>query len=288
MSSLSIDHVIIVVSDLSTANQQFSQLGFLVIPGGVHSGGLTHNALIPFSDGTYLELLATTRTTSFKLLTILKKVHLLRIYTANQSAINRRIIENVASGVGMNDFALLSEDLDQDIKKILNRGQKFTNPISGGRRRPDGQEIVWRTAVPQTLDIPFLIEDITPFELRVSKVDENAHSNGVVGIKGISIFVPNHIDSIARYRELLGVDPKTQPSHPQPGTQSTEFNLDEQFVSISSPLPDNTSYRHILRNRSSRPIGLQFKMRGSSEKDSLSLTYFPDKGATLSHSSTFL
>lgn len=289
MSSLSIDHIIIVVSDLSTATQQFGQLGFSIIPGGVHSGGTTHNALIPFSDGTYLELLATTRTTTFKFLTILKKVRMQRIFTANQSAIDRRILENVASGVGMNDYALLSQDLDRDVKNISKRGQELTTPISGGRKRPDGQEIVWRTAVPQTLDIPFLIEDITPSELRVPEVDENTHSNGVIGIQGISILVPNLIDSIGRYRELLGEEPKTQPSQSQPGTQSTEFNLDNRFVSLLSPLPDNAALRDLLRNRSSRPIRLLFHQnRESSEKDSLSLTYLPDKGATLSHSSTIL
>lgn len=288
MISLSIDHIIIVVRDLSVATQQFNQLGFSVIPGGVHSGGLTHNALIPFSDGTYLELLATTRTTSFKLLTILKKVRLLNVYNANQSAINRRIIENIASDVGMNDYALLSEDLDQDIEKIFKRGQKYSNPIPGGRIRPDGQEINWRTAVPQTLDIPFLIEDITPTELRVPKVDGEAHANGIVGIQGISILVPNLVDSITRYRELLGEEPKTQPNHPQPGTQSTEYNIGRRFISLSSPLPGNTSLRQLLRNRSSRPIGLSFQFGGSSENDSLSLTYLPDKGATLSHSSIYL
>jgi hypothetical protein len=288
MSSLNLDHIIIVVSDLSAATRQFTQLGFLVIPGGVHSGGLTHNALIPFADGTYLELLATTRFTSFRLITILKKLHLLNIYTANQTAINRRIIENIASGVGLNDYALLSNNLDPEIEMINQRGQNFTDPISGGRIRPDGQEIIWRTSVPQTLDIPFLIEDITPRELRVPQVDENAHANGVSGTRGLSILVPNLVDSIARYRELLGEDPKTQPSHSQPGTQSTEYMLGRRLISLSSPLPDNSALRHLLRHRPSRPIGLLFNNKESSEDDFLSLTYFPDKGATLSHSHTYL
>lgn len=287
MISLNIDHIIIVVSDLNAATQQFSQLGFSVIPGGIHSGGLTHNALIPFTDGTYLELLATTKFASFKLITILKKLHLLNIYTANQTAINRRIIENIASGVGMNDYALLSKNLDREIELIHQRGQTFTEPIPGGRIRPDGQEIIWRTAVPQSFDIPFLIEDITPRELRVPQIDEYAHSNGVSGIKGLSILVQKLVDSIARYRELLGEDPKPQPSHPQPGTQSTEYMLGRRFISLSSPLPDNSTLRHHLGYRPSRLMGILFSKNESSEDDFLSLTYFPDKGATLSHSHTY-
>ncbi len=284
MTSLAIDHIIIVVSDLNAATRQFDQLGFTVTPGGVHSGGLTHNALVPFADGTYLELLATTRNTTFQLIAILKKLRLLNIYTANQTAISRRLIEDIASGVGMNDYALLSKDLDEEMALSQKRDLTFTDPISGGRVRPDGQEITWRTAVPKTLDVPFLIEDITPRELRVPMVDENAHSNGVSGVKGLTILVPNLVDSIARYRELLGEEPKTQPRYPQPGTQSTEYTLGTRFISLLSPLPENSILRKLLRRRVSRPISLLLRNGKSSQGDFLSLTYLPDQGATLSHS----
>ena len=101
MNSLSLDHVILVVSDLQIATSQFTQLGFSVIAGGVHSGGLTHNALIPFPDGTYLELLATRRGSMLKTLQLLRKLRLLSVYTANETKINQRLIGDLASGVGI-------------------------------------------------------------------------------------------------------------------------------------------------------------------------------------------
>src|SRR5438034_11815984 len=55
---LSIDHVVIVVSDLASAISNYAALGFTVVPGGEHADGLTHNALIAFSDGAYIELIA--------------------------------------------------------------------------------------------------------------------------------------------------------------------------------------------------------------------------------------
>ena len=49
--------MVVVVSDLEEAIENFSSLGFLVERGGVN--GPTHNALIFFRDGTYIELIST-------------------------------------------------------------------------------------------------------------------------------------------------------------------------------------------------------------------------------------
>ena len=51
-----LDHLVILVRDLDQAIREYEVLGFTVIPGGEHADGLTRNALIPFRDGSYLEL----------------------------------------------------------------------------------------------------------------------------------------------------------------------------------------------------------------------------------------
>jgi hypothetical protein len=288
MSTLTLDHIIVIVSDLKVATNQFSQLGFSVIPGGVHTGGLTHNALVPFADGTYLELLATTRTSTLRSIGFLKRIRLLGAYTMKQTAIGRRLIEDIAGGVGMNDFALLSLDLEHEIASSHDHGITITDPIPGGRIRPDGEEVVWRTAVPQTLDLPFLIDDLTPRNLRVPAASENMHSNGILGISGLTILVSNLVESIARYRALICEEPKTQPHFPQPGTQSIEFSLEERFISLAGPLPGSSTLRKFLRPRGARPVGIFFNTSKSDPDDFLSLTYFPDKGATLSRSRVLL
>ena len=282
MNSLTLDHVILVVSDLQIATSQFTQLGFSVIAGGVHSGGLTHNALVPFPDGTYLELLSTTRGATLKTLGILKRLRLLGMYTADETEINRRLIDDLASGVGMNDFCLLSLDLEKELSSIKERGLVFTDPITGGRLRPDGKEITWRTAVPTTVDVPFLIDDLTPRKIRIPVVENDYHSNGVLGIDGIMVLVTNLVESMAHYRALLGDEPVTQPQYPQPGTQSSEFTLDNRFLSIVSPLPGSAALRSLLKRRAARPVGIFFQTAENGKDDLLSLTYLPDKGATLS------
>jgi hypothetical protein len=56
--------------------------------------------------------------------------------------------------------------------------------VSEGRRlRPDGIELRWRTASLDGGMSPFLIEDITPRNLRVpDDIEAVTHANGVTGI----------------------------------------------------------------------------------------------------------
>ena len=53
----SIDHVVILVEDLDAGIRQYRDMGFTVVPGGKHPR-FTHNALVSFADGSYLELIA--------------------------------------------------------------------------------------------------------------------------------------------------------------------------------------------------------------------------------------
>jgi hypothetical protein len=284
MNNLSLDHIILVVSDLQVASQQFKQLGFTVIPGGVHSGGKTHNRLVPFPDGTYLELLSTPRQSRLKFLILLKKLRLLNIYMGDDTAINRRLTRDLASGIGMADFCLQSADLEKEIVQLKARGARFSHPNPGGRQRPDGKEVSWLTAVPRTLDLPFLIEDKTPRELRLPPVKDDYHPNGILGISGIVVLVSNLIDSMANYRALLGDDPVSQAQYTQPGTQSSGYAINANFITIISPLPGNLIVRKHLKNRPSRPAGIIFRSIENGARDPLCLTYLPDRGATLSRS----
>jgi hypothetical protein len=98
--------------------------GFTVTPGGDHADGLTYNALVPFVDGSYLELVA---------------------FRDLDRSLTHRWWRVAAAGGGFADFALLSDDLAADAAAL---GDLVTrSPQQGGRIRPDGVEIKWRTAV---------------------------------------------------------------------------------------------------------------------------------------------
>src|SRR5947209_6012879 len=123
---LSIDHVVIVVSDLASAIANYSALGFMVVLGGEHADGLTHNALIAFSDGAYIELIA------FK-------------GAPPEGHIFGRAVK---WGGGLVTYALLPNDIERTLAEARARGLQLDGPIPGGRVRPDGQQISWQVARP--------------------------------------------------------------------------------------------------------------------------------------------
>ena len=95
-TTLSFDHLVLVVRELEAATRDFSSFGFKVTPGGVHAGGLTHNALVAFSDGSYLELLAPTRPSRIERYGLLLDCGELRRVTAGMNAFQRRFIHHLA------------------------------------------------------------------------------------------------------------------------------------------------------------------------------------------------
>jgi len=156
------DHVVLVVLDLNPAVAEHRDRGFTVTPGGEHAGGLTHNALVGFADGSYLELIA---------------------FHDLAAAHGKHSWAPVAErGGGWADFALLSNDLRQDVAALGDLVAK--PPEDGGRTRPDGLGIAWRVARLQK-PLPFLIEDLTARELRVPGGDAAKHANGTAGLAGI-------------------------------------------------------------------------------------------------------
>jgi hypothetical protein len=159
-----LDHVVLVVLDLSAAVADHRQSGFTVTPGGEHAGGLTHNALVGFQDGSYLELIA------FHDLAAARGKH-------SWAPVAER-------GGGWADFALSSSDLRQDLAAL---GDLLARPPEdGGRTRPDGVAIAWRVARLHK-PLPFLIQDVTARELRVPGGDAAKHANGATGVASIVI-----------------------------------------------------------------------------------------------------
>jgi catechol 2,3-dioxygenase-like lactoylglutathione lyase family enzyme len=169
--ALRLDHLVILVRDLDTAVSDYQQLGFQVTPGGTHADGLTRNALVIFADGTYLELIA-----------------FVDPHDSRDNVWGWR--RHLAAGGGLIDYCLASDDLARDVAAMRERGLTVEGPTEGGRKRPDGAEIRWRSArIWQAgRELPFLIEDVTPRDLRVPH-DSTQHPNGVTGIHELTIAV---------------------------------------------------------------------------------------------------
>lgn len=238
MSSITLDHVVLFVEDLGQASADYAALGFQVVPGGVHTGGLTHNAIIPFADGTYLELLALTVPWKLMALRLLARGRISGILT-RRSPLLRRAMRRIETGEGLVDFALACLPLS-DVVKTADPMGGIEGPVSGGRTRPDGQQITWRLVFPRIAALPFLIEDVTPRHLRVPPAA--THPNGASGIQAVTIVTGSFDRAIARYQHLLGREP-FETVAPIPRTLGVEFRLDAARIRLLAP----TGSAHPLR-----------------------------------------
>lgn len=183
--TLELDHVIIAVHDLDSGILEFERMGYTVIRGGIHANRATENALITFADGTYLELL--TRTGETPLPGLIDFGVLLDGRTR------------------MPGFALRSDDLDADAARLRSAGIAVGESVPGRRRRKDGALVEWKLALIEDGFHPFLIQDVTPRDWRISnQPDVTTHRNGISGLRGVLIAACDPAETAARYRRLLG------------------------------------------------------------------------------------
>jgi catechol 2,3-dioxygenase-like lactoylglutathione lyase family enzyme len=180
-----IDHVVVAVNDLARTMHDYEHLGFTVTPGGDHAHRGSHNALITFADGSYIELIA------FKHEPLEK---------------DNDWWDVLQNGEGLVDVALLSDDLPAEAERLRVNGLDVTL-MEGGRVRTDGIRVGWRIArlpVSSVARLPFVIDDLTERTLRVPVGAAARHANGVIGIARVTIAMPSLPDAAAVYRHLLG------------------------------------------------------------------------------------
>jgi catechol 2,3-dioxygenase-like lactoylglutathione lyase family enzyme len=209
-----LDHVVILVEDLSRAVADFTECGFRVTPGGLHAAGTTHNALVPFADGSYFELIAFIRRDP-----------------------RHRWWHHVATGPGIIDFALLPSDPAADIMDVRGRGIELSGPVAGGRVRPDGVRLEWVMGIPTDPVLPFLCGDVTPRSLRVPGGEATAHPNGAKGIGEVAV-VTSRLEATANlYARLLDVDAPAAERDDQLGTRLCRFTIGGTGIVIMELAP---------------------------------------------------
>ena len=114
-----IDHITIGVADLAQGVAQYQKLGFNVLPGGVHTGRGTHNA-VAWNGEEYIELLAIRDVAEYRA----------------ASASGGEFEKFIAAGGGIRSIALASDDLAADVAGMRSRGIDVGDPVEGSRRHP--------------------------------------------------------------------------------------------------------------------------------------------------------
>ncbi len=252
---LRFDHAVIFVDDLTQAVTNYTALGFYVGSGGVHAGGVTENALISFADGAYLELLAPTQPLRMHVMRWLAR---LRLRGLPGTYFSPHLRAGILGRTGLIAFALIvAEHLDELIATLDQLGLPMTGPFPGGRVTPDGQQVVWRSAFPESSALPFLIEDVTPRVLRVPAAKE-IHGNCAIGVQRIMVATADLDRTASDYRALLGRDP--QPSQdPPPGAEAIDFPLGTTTITITSPRVRNAESRRHFTDLGQGPYELRLR-----------------------------
>lgn len=233
----SIDHVVIAVRDLSQASADYERLGFTVTPGGYHTGGETHNSLISFADGSYIELIA---------------------FTEPDRPQSHKWWAKFALGEGTVDFALLSSDLTAEADQLRQAGIAVDGPIDGGRERPDGKRIAWKSLTISSEDgpLPFVIEDVTPREMRVPPGEATRHKLGVTGISGVTVLVSDLERASTLYETFLGNPGEEIDEAEDDLRRVLRFPVGPHWIELAEPMPDAQHFLEAIAKRGIAPYRL--------------------------------
>ena len=226
---VAIDHVVVAVNDLAATIHDYERMGFTVTFGGEHAHRGSHNALVTFQDGSYIELIAFRHEPPVK---------------------DNTWWDLLQIGEGLVDVAVISSDLPEEIAALAGTGFAITGPMQGGRHLPDGTRIDWRVA---RLDVqgpdryPFLIDDLTPRDQRVPKGETSQHPNGVAGIARVTIGVSSLGSAAPRFGAIFGEG------------DGPRFTVGDQEIALVDP--DTVSPEQAARLASHGPGPLEIGFR---------------------------
>jgi hypothetical protein len=182
--TLALDHVVLVVTNLKLAIAQFQSNGFTVVEGGTN--GPTHNALITFADGTYIELIALRSLATraiFRLLSVTGSLGLRRLVKQD---FKNRLFRWFGGPKGFSDICFRVTDLDAFHARCAEIRFPLTTTGEFRRQRPDGIDVRWRLAGAIDDSQAFFIEDITPIQYRIPEGKSREHVNGAIGITRVT------------------------------------------------------------------------------------------------------
>lgn len=246
-----LDHIVIKTDNLEEAMNIYSRAGFTVVRGGEHKKHGSHNALIAFDDGVYLELIAfkgewtdiTKRPTEQSANPNASRPEKIQIrQQAGYSRIEWRLMSWRDVTMGLLDYALMP---DADFDQLRQRQLDIKEPLAVERDRPDGQTVKWEMGFPDQTDLPFFIWDTTPRDLRVPL--ERTHENGVTGISELVIIVNNLESSTKRYEQLLTHSPLEHTSEALPHSDCVAFPCGTTNIILVQPKDNEALQTHLIK-----------------------------------------
>ena len=198
-----VDHAVVAGSDLDDLAAAFEEAGLETEYGGEHSNGVTHNRVLGFADGSYLELIS----------------------TVEPGAESPWWDAAIRGDAGPCAWALPVTDIGAETRRISDLGVPVAGPDYYTRERPDGVTIEWDlTEVGEELGatLPFLVADRTPREYRTTE-SEGVAGSGLTGIAEVVICVPDLDSAADRFASYFEVDSVERMAHEGFGADLARF-----------------------------------------------------------------
>ncbi|WP_085832994.1 VOC family protein [Clostridium merdae] len=168
---MKVSHIIMKVSNLEKAVEEYRKRGFTVEYGTKNK---PYNAILYFSDGPYLELLASTGMPEF-----VKRV--MRLFGKAKLAERMDIWDSHAEGPCGLALETYEKNLDRE-KKLLNQANEHYVEIPSRRNDTKGRKLRFTCLFPDNLNIPFLM---TYFNID-PKPQNFVHPNGAKRIRSVA------------------------------------------------------------------------------------------------------
>lgn len=214
-----VDHVVFAGSDLEALRSAFAGVGLEPEYGGEHSNGITHNYMLGFPDGSYLELIS----------------------TIEPGAGSPWWNDPIHGDAGPCAWAIDVANIEVEAERIADLGIEVDGPTAHSRERPDGVTVEFDLAVLGGLDLgvkyPLVIQDRTPRSRRID-VAESGADTALTGIREVVVAVPDADREVETFKELFDCDVSETTTVPAFGAELTRF--DGAPVTLAEPTENGT------------------------------------------------
>jgi hypothetical protein len=185
-----IDHATVAGTSMGEMQAKLAAIGIASVYGGPHLNHASEMALVSFTDGSYLELMALQP-------------------KPDPKAVEEHVWSKFLRGnAGPAAWALREKDIAAEVQRLKAAGIPVSEPEKSGRQRPDGVKLEWETSnvggEARGTFFPFLIHDFTPRGQRAFPQGKPVNRD-FRGVIRVVIAVPNLDDAVKRYRQAYGL-----------------------------------------------------------------------------------
>ena len=171
------------MDDLTTAITRFESKGFTVTPGGTNAPA--HNALIVFSNHTYIELIALQSSRARLIMRSLRGLGLLVLRRWLKSDLQTRLLDWMFGPQGLIDLCFRGTELPEITHSSPLSGIRRPDPVLFKRFRPYGLVVQWTLRSTSNRRQPIFIQDATPVVYRIPAGSVRIHPNGALRISEV-------------------------------------------------------------------------------------------------------